>query len=302
MILTGRCVLKIRGGDAKAFLQKLITRDLGTLSETQTCYGSLLTPQGRYVSDFFVSQTQDGLLLDLPTPHAETVLRQFSLYRMRMDVECSLTENVVWVHTEGEFSNDLPDTLGETLAYRGGILFRDPRLKSLGLRAILPKGQPLCNLSTLDSGDDPYRHFSMDQGISQAPQSLISGASIILEHGFLELGAVSLQKGCYPGQELIARTVYRGELRKRVFPVRIIRPRERSETEALSEDIISLPPVCFQEEPVGRLLDTLQESGLILASVSSVLASLASGELLSWGTSRLRPSVPDWMTLPEASL
>jgi folate-binding protein YgfZ len=133
---------------------------------------------------------------------------------------------------------------------------------------------------------EDYTTLRLANGISEAPDDLWQGKSIILEHGFHELGALSWTKGCYIGQELMARTFHRGQLHKRVLPVHIAG---------------DAPPVgtvlSHQDEILGEMLSSQADRGLILARLSPLKTDLHTSPSLRVGKTLLTPFKPSWMAL-----
>ena len=105
---------------------------------------------------------------------------------------------------------------------------------------------------------------------------------MLLEAGFDELHGVSWSKGCYMGQELTARTKYRGLVKRRLVPVAVDGPLPPPGT-----------PVLRDAAEVGTMRSGRDGMGLAVLRLDALDAALACGE------ARLTPRVPDWMRLPE---
>ncbi|MGI4851650.1 MAG: YgfZ/GcvT domain-containing protein [Janthinobacterium lividum] len=208
--LSNQSVLRISGSDCKTFLQGLITNDIQVVSPTSAIYTLLLTPQGKFLYDFFVIEHHDYVLIDVHKNQAESLKKRLSLYKLRANVliEDVSSEYTIFVSLDSVSVN--PQNY--ILAYQ------DPRLKDLGNRWIVPREHTQSDLSW-DAKDDDYNLFRLKLGIPQGYQDMIPERSIPLESGVQDLNAISWTKGCYIGQELMARTRYRGEIRKRLFPV-----------------------------------------------------------------------------------
>jgi folate-binding protein YgfZ len=116
---------------------------------------------------------------------------------------------------------------GTARPWETGMVLLDPRLAELGGRAILPRDRlrpPLAGLGLAEADFAAWDRHRLALGIPDASRDLAPDKSILLEAGFDELGGVDWQKGCYVGQELTARTKYRGLIKKRLFPVHIDGP------------------------------------------------------------------------------
>ncbi len=192
----GRRVLAIGGADRVAFLQGLVTNDVRRLAEGAV-YAALLTPQGKYLSDFFLVPDGDRILLDVAEDQADSLTRRLTLYRLRADV--TITPTDLHVHRG---LGPAPDGA-----------FADPRHPTLGWRAYRDTpGTP----AAIDW--DALRVAAL---VPEAGIELIADDSYILETGFERLNGVDFRKGCYVGQEVTARMKHKTELRKGLAQVRI---------------------------------------------------------------------------------
>ncbi|MBT2130030.1 YgfZ/GcvT domain-containing protein [Aliiroseovarius lamellibrachiae] len=190
---TDRTVLCLTGADRTEFLQGLITNDIKGLSDGML-YAAMLTPQGKYLADFFLIATDDGILLDVHSSLAPGLTQRLTMYKLRADVQISAT--------------DIVPARGLSETPEGA--FPDPRHPDMGWRAY--DGRPS------EQGDfDAVRvaHVIPETGIE------LSSESYILEAGFERLHGVDFRKGCYVGQEVTARMKHKTELRKGLVQVRI---------------------------------------------------------------------------------
>ena len=140
-ILNDRSILYINGDDAKKFLQNLISNDINKVSDVNSCFGSLLTPQGKFLYEFIIVKHKSGYLLDCEKSQAGELFKQLSLYKLRSNVEIlNLTnEFVVAAFSHKKFLNfsGVKDETGFTIKYREDPIFLDPRNKELGARLII---------------------------------------------------------------------------------------------------------------------------------------------------------------------
>ena len=218
LFLRDQSVLCLSGLDRKTFLQGLITNDITLMSSTSAIYSLLLTPQGRFLHDFFLIEHKDFLFIIVQKDQIDPLKKRLNLYKLRADVSINDVSSEYAVFASlGNSNADLPyaDIVGHD-----NIKFQDPRLTDLGYRWIVKRQQIDIDF-TQTSGDIEYNFFRLTLGIPQGYQDMIPERSIPLESGVQDLNAISWTKGCYIGQELMARTRYRGEIRKRLFPVEI---------------------------------------------------------------------------------
>jgi folate-binding protein YgfZ len=293
--LPSRGLLRLRGSQSKEFLQKLITQDVARLCPQTPLYAALLRPDGRYLADFFLIQTADGLYLDVLKEQLGFLVTHLRRYCLREDVSFDPLEAFeVWAleHKAGESHGDLktpPLPLPEALlpeALSAVVCYPDPRLQAMGWRLVVPRSLVPLLVPYGIGSEESYQQLRLQNGLSEAPTDLVEGKSILLEHGFHELGGLSWTKGCYIGQELMARTFHRGQLHKRAVPVTISGPSPSPGT-----------PVFHAEEKVGEMLGSLGSQGMILARLEGLNPCLQQGAPLKAGDSVLTPYRPGWMTL-----
>lgn len=189
-----RSILEIAGRDAEHFLQGLVTNDLAQLDKGLV-YAAMLTPQGRYLADFFLLRRDDAIWLDVDSALASSLLQRLSMYRLRAEVSITPTDRHV--------------RRGTGPAPRGAL--SDPRHPAMGWR-----------LYGDEEGDDGtdwdairVAHCIPETGIELTPDTFI------LEAGFERLNGVDFRKGCYVGQEVTARMKHKTELRKGLVRVGI---------------------------------------------------------------------------------
>jgi hypothetical protein len=193
--LSDRVVLSVSGPETKSFLQGLVTNDVTGLSPDRPLYAALLTPQGKVLFDFILSERDGEVLVDCAAASAEALLKRLTMYRLRAKVELKRLDDLAVLWSMEEFAG----------------AWRDPRLPELGWRAIAPRD---------DSGDvaTAYLAHRLSLGVPEGAD-FGSDKMFALDAGLEELRGVSFDKGCYIGQELTARMKHRGTARKRLLPV-----------------------------------------------------------------------------------
>ncbi|SEN50186.1 hypothetical protein SAMN04488103_105231 [Gemmobacter aquatilis] len=191
-----RRLIALGGADALPFLQGLVTNDVLRLRDPDLVYTALLSPQGKYLADFFVVNSGGQLLLDLPESLAADTLRRLTLYRLRAAVTFA--------------PSDLSVTRG--LGPAPADALPDPRHPALGWRTYgAPGSTPMIDWDAIR-----VAHVIPETGIE-----LIPNETFILEAGFETLQGVDYRKGCYVGQEVTARMKHKTELRKGLIRVGI---------------------------------------------------------------------------------
>jgi folate-binding protein YgfZ len=208
--LDDRAVIALSGPEARPFLQGLVTNDVvGGLAPGTGLYTALLSPQGKVLFDFFVTEGDGALLLDVGRDGAESLLRKLRLYRLRAKVEIEARPQLgVFLNLKGH-----PDNRPTSYAERA-VSFADPRLSALGIRSIAATAEMPNNLP----GPRAYHEERLKLGV---PEGTDFGSEKIfaLDAGLEELNGVSFTKGCYVGQELTSRMKHRATARKRILGV-----------------------------------------------------------------------------------
>ncbi|SPF81915.1 CAF17-like 4Fe-4S cluster assembly/insertion protein YgfZ [Pseudoprimorskyibacter insulae] len=189
-----RTILRVSGNDAASFLQGLVTNDVNRL-KTGIVYAAMLTPQGKYLADFFLVPDGSDILIDVASPLAAGLFQRLSMYKLRADVTLVQTDQTV-------ARGPLPVPDGA---------FADPRHAAMGWRAY--DGRP--DAPGIDWTALRVANCIPESGIELTPDTFI------LEAGFEALNGVDFRKGCYVGQEVTARMKHKTELRKGLARVSI---------------------------------------------------------------------------------
>jgi len=218
-----RALFDITGPDAADFLQNLVTNDV---TRGPLVYAALLTPQGKYLSDFFLLRREDGFTLDCPAEQADALVKRLTMYKLRAKVTIA--------------PSDLSVSRGRGAPPEGAL--PDPRHEALGWRHYAESPAP---------GDhDGWDELRVAHCIPEAGAELIPDDSYILEAGFDRLHGVDFRKGCYVGQEVTARMHHKTELRKGFRRVAV-----EGEVEPGAE-------ITSDGKPVGRLTTLAGDAGI----------------------------------------
>ncbi|MDC0445229.1 folate-binding protein [Candidatus Pelagibacter sp.] len=229
-ILEDRAILYINGEDTKEFLQNLISNDINKVSDKDTCFTSLLSPQGKFLYEFIIIKHKSGYLIDCEKSQADGLFKQLSIYKLRSKVEILNLSNefVVAAFSQEKFLtfDDAKDIPGFTLRYREDTIFLDPRNKRLGARLIINLEKLYLSLKKLDLHDanlDDYYSFSHKLGIVPKDLNKLQNKLFGIECNYEELNGIDFKKGCYVGQENTARIKLKNKLSKRLLPINIIK-------------------------------------------------------------------------------
>lgn len=214
--LSGRGLIHVEGADAETFLQNLITNNMETLEAGKILYACLLSPQGKFLFDFFVHRGDGFYLLDCEGgERAQDLFKRLSLYRLRADVQLSVEEDIPVYAVFGSAQYGIPD----------------PRHTDLGYRSFeKPQGMEERPFAAWDA-----RRIALS--IPDGSRDLVVGTSTMDEAHMDQIGAISYTKGCYIGQELTARMHYRGLGKKHLQTVRLDAMPEKAELRSSCGDI-----------------------------------------------------------------
>jgi len=259
-ILEDRGILFINGENAKEFLQNLISNDINRVNEDNSCFASLLTPQGKFLFSFIIVKHKSGYFIDCEKSQIEALFKQLSIYKLRSKVEILNLSNefVVVAFNRDKFlkfegSIDVP---GNTIKYREDSILLDPRNKGLGARLIINLEKLYLSLKKLelkDSNVNEYYRLSHKLGIAQQDLNKLQNKLFGIECNFEELNGLDFKKGCYVGQENTARIKLKNKLTKRLLPIEIIKGKLKTEDEIFQKD-----------QSIGKILiDSKYPFGLI---------------------------------------
>ena len=280
-LLPYRSVIAVCGPDRVEFLQGLISNDVTKVAGERAVWAALLTPQGRFLNDMFVvAEGHDTLLLETERERAPALARKLAMYKLRSKV--TVEDRSAALEVAVAFGSDAARALG----IDGATSFVDSRLATLGVRVIAPSGSAATLLQARGFSAAPldsYDALRITLGVPDGSRDLTVEKALLLESGFDELNGVDWQKGCYMGQELTARTKYRGLVKKRLFPVRI-------------DGALPLPgtPVHKDGEEVGEV-----RSGSGQRAIAMLRIDAARGGALTADGAKIIPDIPGWMRLPD---
>ena len=260
-----RHIIRISGPDRISFLQGLVSCDITKAAHDNAVYGAFLTPQGKFLHDFFcLRDDQDNVLIDIRADRAEDLIRRLRPFRLRSQVTIDLAAELGVV---AHFSGSAPAS---------GWVVADPRLNAMGWREIT-------DAAPADNGDLYHQH-RLYHGIGEAVEDIVPEQTILLEANFDVLNGIDLQKGCYMGQEVTARSHYRGLVKKRLFPCRVDTPL----------------PVCgslikIDNHEIGEVRSGFGQDILAFLRVDRALENPEPTVQIDGQDTRLTIAIPDWL-------
>jgi folate-binding protein YgfZ len=240
--LPNRAVLRLDGPDKAGFLQGLVSNDVTAATPERAVYACMLTPQGKFLHDFFIVAEGDSLLIECEADRRADLIQRLKTYRLRSKVEI--------VDVTDDYS---------VFAVVGGETdkgYADPRNPALGRRVFLPPGQ---TLEVTPGGLEAYERLRISLAAPDGSRDIEIGKGILLENNIDLMKGISWTKGCYTGQELTARTYYRGLIKKRLAPVRII-----------GEAPIIGFPLLENDIEIGEMRSSAGDIGLALLGIEAI--------------------------------
>ena len=227
IILENRGLISITGDDAKEYLQNIITNDINKVSKINSIFAALLSPQGKYLFDFFVIKDSEGYLIDCDGKSVKELVVNLSKYKIRSKVEIKdLSSNyVVGVMNFDNFKIIQKELKKEetTLAYRESPIFVDPRDNDLGARIISPLEKLYLTIKKLNLKiikNKSYIEKAFLKGIPVEGLNNLKEQLFGLEINFEKLNAIDFKKGCYVGQENTARMKLKNKIRRQLMSIK----------------------------------------------------------------------------------
>lgn len=282
--LPDRGVVKVAGEDARNFLNGLVTTDVDKLKPGLGRFGALLTPQGKIIVDFLITEAPaghgGGFLIDCPKALAEGFATKLKFYKLRAKVT---VEN-------------LSDDLGVLAAWDGqpaaqpDLAFADLRSEALGYRILIPqdlkkKLSDLIGAELVDAA--AYEAHRIALGVPRGGLDFMYSDAFPHETNMDRLAGVDFDKGCYVGQEVVSRMQHRGTARTRSVKVLFDGPSPEAGAAILAGD-----------KPVGTIGSTAGGKGIALMRIDRVADALDAGQPLTAGGIALRLAEPDVVRIP----
>ena len=277
--LPDRGVVKIAGDDARAFLNNLITSDIDELTPGKARFGALLTPQGKIVAEFLVTEAPaghgGGLLIDCPRELAQPLTTKLGFYKLRAKVT---VEN-------------LSDGLGVLAVWDGepamkpDLTFADPRSAALGTRILVPADLAEKTASVLGAelvDKAAYEAHRIACGVPRGGIDFAYGDAFPHETNMDRMAGVDFNKGCYIGQEVVSRMQHRGTARTRIVAVTLDGTTPVAGTEIRAAD-----------KPVGTMGSSAGNHGLALVRADRATDALDAGATLLAGDITVRLADPE---------
>lgn len=298
--LSDRGIIELSGPDKANFLQGLVSNDVRDVSEISCVYQTFLTAQGKFQHDFFMIASGESFLLDVDVTRKDDLFRRLRMYKLRSDVALQ-DQSAQWaiyavIGDGAAQALGLSESAGAaTPLESGGLAMVDPRHAAMGVRLLLPADaapQIIAALG-LEQGDvADYERQRLALGIPKAGVDLIPEKSTLLECNIDDLNGIAWDKGCYMGQELTARTKFRGLTKKRLMTVTFDGAAPEPGTQ-----------ITLDGKDAGDMRSAAGGVGLALVKLDKAAAAEAGQGKLMAGDTALSVSLPSYaqFELPAAA-
>ncbi len=291
IVLEDRGFIKANGPDAKDFLQNIVTNDIEKVTSSTTVFSSILTPQGKYLFEFFIMRLEDGYLLECEKKSTIEIIKLFNFYKLRSKVNLiNLSEKYVAAVISLEKFKEINGSdlsKGKTTIYREDPVYIDPRNFKLGAKIISKLEKihlTIKKLNLIIADKNKYYNKSFELGIPQSNLNKLKDKVFGIENNLDELHGIDFKKGCYIGQENTSRIKLRDKLRRRILPVKKIAG------EVTENDVIK-----YKNIEVGKIMIDKPYSFALIKVIEPDLKEFTNIELMC-GASKVKILKPEWIT------
>ena len=288
--LEDRGFIQVNGAEAKDFLQNIVTNDIEKVTSSSTVFSSILTPQGKYLFEFFILKLKEGYLVECEKKSTAEIIKLLNFYKLRSKADfIDLTEKYVAAVISLEKFKEINSSSlskGSTVSYRDDPVYIDPRNDKLGAKIITKLENLHLTIKKLNlkiAEKEKYYNKSFQLGIPQIDLDRLKDKIFGIENNLDELNGIDFKKGCYVGQENTSRIKLRNKLRRRILPVQEI-------TGKISiNDIIK-----YKDAEIGKIMINKPYSFALVKVVDPDLKEFHDAELLC-GNSKVKILKPDWI-------
>ena len=290
VILEDRGFIQVKGLEAKDFLQNIVTNDLEKVTNSSTVFSSILTPQGKYLFDFFILKFDNNYLLECEKKSSKEIIKLLNFYKLRSKVDLiDISEQLVAAVISSEKFKEIANfnlSRGLTTDYQDDVIYIDPRNEKLGAK-IISKLKNIyltikkLNLKTADK--NKYYDRSFNLGIPQINLDKLKDKVFGIENNLNELNGIDFKKGCYIGQENTSRIKLRNKLRRRILPI------QKIAGEILENDIIK-----YKNNEIGKIMINKPYSFALIKVADPDLEEFVNSEL-ECGKSKVKILKPEFL-------
>ena len=288
--LEDRGFIQVKGVEAKDFLQNIVTNNIEKAKNNSTVFSSILTPQGKYLFEFFILKLKESYLIECEKELTEEIIKLLNYYKIRSKVEFinlnkKYEASVISLEKFKEINNSNLSK-GLTINYEEGLIYIDPRNEELGAKIISKIETTQINIKKLNliiADKNKYYNKSFRLGIPQINLNRLKDKIFGIENNLDELNGIDFKKGCYVGQENTARIKLRNKLRRRILPI------QKISGEISENDIIK-----YKGVEIGKIIISKPYSFGLIKVVEPDIEEFMNAELVC-GESKVKVLKPEWI-------
>jgi len=251
----------VSGEDKRNFLQGIITNDINKCKE-KVIYSCLLSPQGKFLSDFFIIPLDDSFLIEINKKFEDEFIKKLNLYKLRSKINIEKSDKYL---SFALLANTEKNTFkeGEIIKNQKYIKYIDPRSLCLGYKIIIDKSLVHILEDNITNDVNDYTEKLINNLIPNSVNDLIINKSLLLENNFDQINAIDWKKGCFIGQEITARMKYRALLKKSIRLINI-----------QSGNVNSGDEIYFENINVGYITSILKNRGIAMINIEKALKAI----------------------------
>jgi folate-binding protein YgfZ len=286
--ITSKNFISIRGDDSLEFLQNIISNDINKVTNNNSIFAALLTPQGKYLFEFIILKIKNIFLVECNGELIKELFNKLYNYKLRSKVEIKIENNLVSIDIPFVKFKSLNINKLNLINYKNYLIFEDPRIKNTLARAIIEQSKikEFLNDLNIESSNEKYlfgkKLFKL--GIPSKDITALQNKIFSLEANFLELNGIDKKKGCYIGQENTARMNLKKKIKKRLFSIKII-----------SGEIKKDQKITLNNEEVGKIIIDGQFSFGIV-KINEKTKQIINKTLIT-PTAEININIPFWLNI-----
>ena len=290
IILEDRGFIQVKGSETKDFLQNIVTNNLEKVTNNSTVFSSILTPQGKYLFEFFILKLKDSYLIECEKELTEEIIKILNYYKLRSKVDfINLNKKYEVCAISLEKFKEINNSnlsKGITINYEEDLIYIDPRNEELGAKIISKIETTQINIKKLNliiTDKNKYYNKSFKLGIPQINLNRLKDKIFGIENNLDELNGIDFKKGCYVGQENTARIKLRNKLRRRILPI------QKIDGEISENDIIK-----YKGSEIGKIMISKPYSFGLIKVVDPDIKEFLNIDLVC-GDSKVKIIKPEWI-------
>ena len=288
--LEDRGFIQVNGPEAKDFLQNIVTNDLEKVTSNSTVFSSILTPQGKYLFEFFILKLKNSYLLECEKKSTIEIIKLLNFYKLRSKADfIDLTDKYVAAIISLEKFKEINNSSllkGSTASYQDDPVYIDPRNIKLGAKIISKLENIHLTIKKLNlkiTDKKKYYSKSFELGIPQVDLNKLKEKIFCVENNLDELNGIDFKKGCYVGQENTSRIKLRNKLRRRILPV-----------QKISGNVSESDVIKYKDHEIGKIMIDEPYPFALIKVVDPNLKEFINIELMC-GKSKVKILKPEWV-------